>query len=142
MLWRFSAVRLKYRAIGYGCLVSYGVFFGGTILANMVAAGASPDPAGLQLVRQSAGFKAALFVAGLLGTVAGAYLAARLAPRAELANALAVGIVVAILALFNPALFTGEPDLLGIISVVLTIPAALAAGRLRVSRAHRSSTAG
>ena len=86
MLRRFGAVRLKYRAIGYGCLVSYGMFFGGTILANMVAAAASSDPAGLQLARQSAGFKAALFVAGLLGTVAGAYLAARLAPRAELAN--------------------------------------------------------
>ena len=108
----------------------------------MVAAGASPDPAGLQLVRQSAGFKAALFVAGLLGTVAGAYLAARLAPRAELTNALAVGAVLTMLAVLNPALFTGEPDLLGIISVVLTIPAALAAGRLRVSRAHRSPAAG
>ena len=113
MLRRLRTLRLKYRAIIYGCLVSYGVFFGGTIFVNMVAAAASADRAGLQVARQSPAFMAALFILGLVAPAAGGYLAARMSPRAELTHALAVGVVITILALFNPALFSNRPDLLG-----------------------------
>ena len=142
MLRRLRTLRLKYRAIIYGCLVSYGVFFGGTIFVNMVAAAASADRAGLQVARQSPAFMAALFILGLVAPAAGGYLAARMSPRAELTHALAVGLVITILALFNPALFSNRPDLLGILGIVLTLPAAFIGGRLRLSRSERSTAAG
>ena len=44
MLRRPRTLRFKYRALVYGCLMSFGVFFGGTILVNMVAAATSADP--------------------------------------------------------------------------------------------------
>ena len=142
MLRGLRTLRLKYRAIIYGCLVSYGVFFGGTILANMVAAAASGDPASLQVARQSAEFMASLFILSIVAPAAGGYLAARLSPRAELTNALAVGAVLTMLALLNPALFSSRPDLLGILGIVLTLPAAFIGGRLRLSRAERSAATG
>ncbi len=135
-------MRLKYRAIVYGCLLNYGVFFGGTIFVNMVAAAASGDPASLQIARQSAAFRASLFILSLLAPAAGGYVAARMSPRAELTHALAVGLVLIILALFNPALFSSSPDILSILGIVLTLPAAFGGGRLRLSRAERSAATG
>ena len=142
MLRRLRTLRLKYRAIVYGCLTSYGVFFGGTIFVNMVAAAASGDQASLQVARQSAAFEVSLFILSLVAPAAGGYLAARMSPRAELTHALAVGVVITILALLNPALFSNRPDLLGILGIVLTLPAAFIGGRLRLSRSERSTAAG
>lgn len=139
---RFRTLRFRYRAVVYGCLVSYGVFFGGTIFANMVAAAASGDPASLQVARQSAAFESSIFILSIVAPAAGGYMAARMAPRAELTHALAVGVVITLLALFNPALFSNRPDLLGILGIVLTLPAAFVGGRLRLSRSQRSATSG
>ena len=142
MLRILGTLRLKYRAIIYGCLVSYGVFFGGTIFSNMVATAASSDQASLQVARQSAAFIASLFILSLLAPAVGGYVAARLSPRAELTHALAVGLVIMILALLNPAFFSNRPDLLSILGIVLTLPAAFIGGCLRLSRSERSTVSG
>ena len=142
MLRRLGTMRLRYRAIVYGCLVSYGVFFGGTIFVNMVAAAASSDQASLQVARQSAAFMIALFILSLVAPAAGGYLAARMSPRAEFTHALAVGLVITILALLNPAFFSNRLDLLGSLGIVLTLPAAFIGGRLRLSRSERSTVSG
>ena len=118
------------------------MFFGGTIFANMVAAAASGDRASLQVARESAAFMAAIFILSMLAPAAGGYLAARMSPRAELTHALAVGVVITILALLNPALFSNRPDLLGILGIVLTLPAAFIGSRLRLSRSERSAEIG
>ena len=65
-----------------------------------------------------------------------------MSPRAELTHALAVGLVIMILALLNPAFLSNRPDLLGSLGIVLTLPAAFIGGRLRLSRSERSTVSG
>ena len=69
-------------------------------------------------------------------------MAARRSPRAELTNALAVGVVMTTLAILGPVIVGARPDLLGILGIVLTIPAGLTGGLVRLSQLERSTATG
>ena len=139
---RFRTLHLNRRAIVYGCLTNFGVSIAATILVGLLAAAASSDPASLQIARQSAALVALRFILLLVATAAGGYVAARRSPRAELTNALAVGIVITILAILISVIVGSRPDLLGILGIVLTIPAGLTGGLVRLSRLERPTATG
>ena len=139
---RFRTLHLNRRAIVYGCLTDLGVSIAATILINLIAAATSPDPASLQSTSQSAVFVALRFILLLAATAAGGYVAARRSPRAELTNALGVGVVMTTLAILGPVLVGGRPGLLDILGIVLTAPAALTGGLVRLSRLERPTATG
>ena len=139
---RFRTLHLNRRAIVYGCLTNFGVSIAATILVGLLAAAASSDPASLQIARQSAALVALRFILLLAATAAGGYVAARRSPRAELTNALAVGVVITILAILSSVIVGSRPDLLGILGIVLTIPAGLTGGLVRLSRLERPTATG
>ena len=139
---RFRTLHLNRRAIVYGCLTNFGVSIAATILVGLLAAAASSDPASLQIARQSAALVALRFILLLVATAAGGYVAARRSPRAELTNALAVGVVITILAILSSVIVGSRPDLLGILGIVLTIPAGLTGGLVRLSRLERPTATG
>ena len=139
---RFRTLHLNRRAIVYGCLTNFGVSIAATILVGLLAAAASSDPASLQIARQSAALVALRFILLLVATAAGGYVAARQSPRAELTNALAVGVVITILAILSSVIVGSRPDLLGILGIVLTIPAGLTGGLVRLSRLERPTATG
>jgi hypothetical protein len=135
-------LHINRRAIVYGCLTNFGVSIAATILVGLLAAAASSDPASLQIARQSAALVALRFILLLVATAAGGYVAARRSPRAELTNALAVGVVITILAILSSVIVGSRPDLLGILGIVLTIPAGLTGGLVRLSRLERPTATG
>ncbi len=139
---RFRTLHLNRRAIVYGCLTNFGANIAGGILVGLLAAAASGDPASLQVARQSAALVALRFILLLAATGLGGYVAARRAARAELTNALAVGVVVTILAIFGSVIVGSRPDLLGLLGIVLTIPAGLTGGLVRLSQLERSTAPG
>ena len=139
---RFRTLHINRRAIVYGCLTNFGVSIAATILVGLLAAAASSDPASLQVARQSAALVALRFILLLVATAAGGYVAARRSPRAELTNALAVGVVITILAILGSVIVGSRPDLLGILGIVLTIPAGLTGGLVRLSRLERPTATG
>ena len=139
---RFRTLHINRRAIVYGCLTNFGVSIAATILVGLLAAAASSDPASLQIARQSAALVALRFILLLVATAAGGYVAARRSPRAELTNALAVGVVITILAILSSVIVGSRPDLLGILGIVLTIPAGLTGGLVRLSRLERPTATG
>ena len=139
---RFRTLHLNRRAIVYGCLTNFGVSIAATILVGLLAAAASSDPASLQIARQSAALVALRFILLLVATAAGGYVAARRSPRAELTNALAVGVVITVLAILSSVIVGSRPDLLGILGIVLTIPAGLTGGLVRLSRLERPTATG
>ena len=139
---RFRTLHINRRAIVYGCLTNFGVSIAATILVGLLAAAASSDPASLQVARQSAALVALRFILLLVATAAGGYVAARRSPRAELTNALAVGVVITILAILSSVIVGSRPDLLGILGIVLTIPAGLTGGLVRLSRLERPTATG
>ena len=139
---RFRTLHLNRRAIVYGCLTNFGVSIAATILVGLLAAAASSDPASLQIARQSAALVALRFILLLVATAAAGYVAARRSPRAELTNALAVGVVITILAILSSVIVGSRPDLLGILGIVLTIPAGLTGGLVRLSRLERPTATG
>ncbi len=139
---RFRTLHINRRAIVYGCLTNFGVSIAATILVGLLAAAASSDPASLQIARQSAALVALRFILLLVATAAGGYVAARRSPRAELTNALAVGVVITVLAILSSVIVGSRPDLLGILGIVLTIPAGLTGGLVRLSRLERPTATG
>ena len=139
---RFRTLHLNRRAIVYGCLTNFGASIAGGILVGLLAAAASSDPASLQVARQSAALVALRFILLLAATVLGGYVAARRSPRAELTNALAVGVLITILAIFGSVIVGSRPDLLGILGIVLTIPAGLTGGLVRLSQLERPTATG
>ena len=139
---RFRTLHINRRAIVYGCLTNFSVSIAATILVGLLAAAASSDPASLQIARQSAALVALRFILLLVATAAGGYVAARRSPRAELTNALAVGVVITILAILGSVFVGSRPDLLGILGIVLTIPAGLTGGLVRLSRLERPTATG
>ncbi len=139
---RFSTLRLNRRAIVYGCLTDFGVSIAAGILVSLLAVAASSDPASVQSTGQSAGFRALLFILGLAATALGGYVAARRSPRAELTNALGVGVVMTTLTILGAVLFNNRLDLLGVLGIVLTPPAALVGGLVRLSQLERTTATG
>ena len=139
---RFRTLQLNRRAIVYGCLTDIGATIAATVLVSIIAGAASSDPAGLRETIQSPGFVALQFILGLAATIFGGYVAARRSPRAELTNALAVGVVMTTLAILGPVVVGARLDLLGIIGIVLTTPAGLTGGLVRLSQLERSTAAG
>ena len=139
---RFRTLRLNRRAIIYGCLTDIGASIAAVVLVGVLASAVSSDPASLRETTQSAGFVALQFILGLAATVLGGYVAARRSRRAELTNALAVGVVMTTIAILGLVVVGARPDLLGILGIVLTIPAGLTGGLVRLSQLERSTAAG
>ena len=139
---RFRTLHLNRRAIVYGCLTDVGTSIAAAVLVGLLAGAASSDPASLRATAQSPVFVALQFILGLAATVLGGYVAARRAPRAELTNALAVGVVMTTIAILGPVVVGARPDLLGILGIVLTIPAGLTGGLVRLSQLERSTATG
>ncbi len=139
---RFRTLHLNRRAIVYGCLTDIGATIAATVLVGLIAGAASSDPASLRETIQSPVFVALQFILGLAATILGGYVAARRAPRAELTNALAVGVVMTTIAILGPVVVGARPDLLGIIGIVLTVPAGLTGGLVRLSQLERSTATG
>ena len=139
---RFRTLHLNRRAIVYGCLTDIGATIAATVLVGLIAGAASSDPASLRETIQSPGFVALQFILGLAATILGGYVAARRSPRAELTNALAVGVVMTTIAILGPVIVGARPDLLGILGIVLTIPAGLTGGLVRLSQLERSTATG
>jgi hypothetical protein len=105
----------------------------------LFAVATSSDRASLESTIQSAGYVTASLILGLVATALGGYVAARKSPRAELTNALAVGIVMVLLGILLLVLIRIPLDLWGTLGLVLTIPAALAGGLTRLSQLERSA---
>ena len=139
MAARISTLHLNPRAIIYGCLADIGAAIAGTIPLVLFAISRSSDLANLESTMQTPGFQAAGLVLGLAAAVLGGYVAARKSPRAELTNALAVGIVVVLLGILLQVLFRVPLDLWGILGFVTTIPAAAAGGLMRLSQLEGSA---
>ena len=139
---RFRTLHLNRRAIVYGCLTDIGATIAATVLVGLIAGTASSDPASLRETIQSPGFVALQFILGLAATILGGYVAARRSPRAELTNALAVGVVMTTIAILGPVIVGARPDLLGLLGIVLTIPAGLTGGLVRLSQLERSTATG
>ena len=101
---RFRTLRLNRRAVVYGCLTDIGASIAAAVLVGVLASAVSSDPANLRETTQSVGFVALQFILGLAATILGGYLAARRSPRAELTNALAVGVVMTTIAILGPVI--------------------------------------
>ena len=143
MASRSRTLRLNRRAIVYGCLTDFGTSIAAVVLLALLAGAASSDPASLQSTSQSPVFVALQFVLGLAATAAGGYMAARLSPRAELTNALGVGVVMTILAVLGAVFVArGQLELLDGLGILLTTPAALIGGLVRLSRLERPAATG
>lgn len=139
---RISTLHLSPRAIIYGCLANIGVSMAGGIVLTIAAFTTTADLtdlASLESTMQSTGILAAGLVLGLAAAILGGYVAARKSPRAELTNALAVGVVVTLLGILLQVLFRVPLDLWGALGFVTTIPAAAAGGLLRVSQLEGSA---
>ena len=132
-------MHLNRRAIVYGCLTDVGASMAAGIPLLLFAVATSSDRASLESTIQSAGYVVSSLILGLAATALGGYVAARKSPRAELTNALGVGVVMTLLAILLQVLIRIQLDLLGILGLVLTIPAALAGGLVRLSRLERSA---
>ena len=132
-------MRLNRRAIVYGCLTDFGTSIAAVVLLALLAGAASSDATS----SQSPVFVALQFVLGLAATAAGGYMAARLSPRAELTNALGVGVVMTILAVLGAVFVArGQLELLDGLGILLTTPAALIGGLVRLSRLERPAATG
>ena len=136
---RFRTLHLNRRAIVYGCLTDVGASMAAGIPLLLFAVATSSERASLESTIQSAGYVTASLILGLVATALGGYVAARKSPRAELTNALAVGIVMVLLGILLLVLIRIPLDLWGTLGLVLTIPAALASGLTRLSQLERSA---
>lgn len=139
---RKRTLQLRRRAIVYGCLVDLGTTMAGRIPLLFFAVSRSSDLESLVSTTQSAGYVGASLIVGLVATCLGGYVAARKSPGAELTNALAVGVVMALLAVLFQVLVRVPFDPWEILGIVLTIPAGLAGGIVRLSQLERSSASG
>ena len=142
MLRRLRTLRFSRQAIVYGCLTYFGASLAIAIPLVLFAVLTSSDRSSLQTITQSAGYMLTGLILALAATAAGGYVAARKAPHAELTNAFGVGGLVTLLLILPQALqvLVGIwPDLLDIVSIVLTIPAAAAGGLLRLSQLEQST---
>ena len=136
---RIRTLQLNRRAIVYGCLTDIGASMAGGIPLLLFAVSRGSDPASLASTTQSAGYVAASLILGLAATVLGGYVAARKSPSAELTNALGVGVVMTLLAILLQVFIRIPLDLWGVLGLVLTIPAALVGGLVRLSQLERSA---
>lgn len=135
-------MRFRRKAILYGCLTYFGASVAAVIPFVLFAFVTSSDRNALQTTVDSAGYRLTGLILSLVATAAGGYVAARMAWRAELMNAFGVGVFVTLLLILSQAsqaLVGNWPDLLDIVSIVLTIPAALGGGFLRVSQLEQST---
>lgn len=147
MLRSIRTLRLNRRAIIYGYFTDLGVSWAWGIILGLFTIANNPDPASLQRIRESLGQSTDLvvlaFILGLAATALGGYVAARKAPRAELANALAVGILVTAVTLLRVALFGSRLELpISILGMALTPPVALIGGFLRLFQLERFPATG
>ncbi len=147
MVRSFRTLRLNRRAIVFGYFTDLGVSWAWGIILGLFTIASNPDPASLQRIRESLGQSADLvvlaFILGLAATALGGYVAARRAPRAELANALAVGVLVTVVAILRVALFGSRLELpISILGMALTPPVALVGGLLRLLQLGRSTATG
>lgn len=132
----FSTLQLKRRAIAYGCLTDFGVSIAATILVRMIATAASSEPATTESMPLSAGFVAIHFILLLGGTAVGGYVAARFSDGAELTNALGFGAVMTILAVVGSLLNASPLQILGVLELLLTLPAAMIGGLVCLSKSE------
>ena len=140
MSQRFRNLHLNRRAIAYGCLADIGASIAATILVGMIAAATSPDAASLQSTSQSGGIVAIRFILLLGATALGGYVAARISPRAELTNALGVGVVMTAMSVFGSVFVSNSQlSLLGALGLLLTLPSAMIGGLLRLSQLEQSA---
>jgi hypothetical protein len=125
-----APTRLNFLAIGIGLAVD----IVGTSIASVVlfaAAGIDPgDPAAVERLRESTQWLLAGLPVGLLFTMLGGYVAAALAPGAELNHAFLVGIASAITGALS-SIAAPPPLWFLIVALVLTVPAGMAGGYIR-----------
>ncbi len=139
---RMRTLRLRRRAIVYGCLADLGATIAGRVPLLYYAVSRNSDLESLLNTTQSAGYVGASLMVGLAATCLGGYVAARKSPRAELTNALAVGVVMAVLSILFQVLIRVPLDPWEIPGIVLTIPVGLTGGLVRLSQLERSTAPG
>jgi hypothetical protein len=126
-----APTRLNFLAIGIGLAVD----IVGTSIASVLlfaAAGIDPgDAAAVERLRDSTQWLLAGLPVGLLFTRLGGYVAAALAPGAELNHAFLVGIASAITGALSSLAAPPPPLWFLIVALVLTVPAGMAGGYIR-----------
>lgn len=126
---------LKVRAVLIGSLVDFGGTFvaGSLFIAGVaVVTGATTQEQLARVIDASTTLLGASLALGLLMTLLGAYVAARLAPGAERLHAFAVGVVSTLIGFSSVfAAPDASPFWAQAAGLVLTVPAAFAGGELR-----------
>lgn len=136
---------LRTRAVLIGSLVDIGgTFIAGSLLIAAVATatGATTPEQLARTLDAAPSLQLATLALGLLMTLVGAYVAARLAPGAERMHAFAVGVISTLIG-FSSVFASPEssPFWSQAAGLILTVPAAFAGGEIRRAQARQGRKA-
>jgi hypothetical protein len=132
---------ISIKAVIIGLLVDIGGTFAFSfvfrLLAAIVLTSAGRNSEDLEVFTQSIVFLLCSLAAGLLFTSLGGYVTARFAAKAEMKNALAMGILSALSGvIFLVLSHDSSPLWFNVLSLLLVIPAAMLGGYVRLSTTH------